>query len=723
MKLDAAPVRNPAPRKGASPHLDALLWPRSVAVVGASADVSKISGKPLHNLRLHGFPGDLYAVNPKYAEIGGVPCFPSVEDLPAGVDCALLLLPAEGVLPALRGLSLRGARSAIVVSGGFAEGGEAGRGLQAEMADLARQSGMRILGPNTLGAVNFPGRAALSFSTSFEEGELAGGSVGFVSQSGALMGALANRAADRRLGLSYAVATGNEADLEISDFLEYFAADEGTRTVMAIVEGVKDGRRFLRALAALRRAGKPAVVLKIGKSEAGGRCALAHTGALAGSARVFDAVCRKAGAVQAEDLEELLETAELFAKGRFPRRRTIGVITTSGGAAGLLADAAGRRGFTLPPPSPESAARLAPLLPPFARQSLNPIDLTGQHLSQPEVFRRAVETFLADDAFGAVAVVMAPGTGTPGRERAEMLADLDRTASKPLVACWIGGALSSPGRETCRRRGVPLMESPRSVAAALARLADSAEWRGDSPSAEEPFSEGLGRALREFPLSGGPTLTEHESERLLASCGVPVLLGECATAVEEALASAGRLGYPVAMKAMSPDIPHKHKMGLVRLSVTDPAGVERTFRELARAVQAVEGARPSGVLIEPMAPPGVDLLIGAHQDPTFGPVVVFGWGGVHAEILDEVSLRLAPVSWEEAGEMLGEVRGFPAIAEGELKGPVDWSALREVLVRVGRLAASAAERIESIDLNPIRVLSAEGECRVLDASIVLKGGP
>ncbi|MFQ5913002.1 MAG: acetate--CoA ligase family protein [Nitrospinota bacterium] len=720
MEIASRIVRNSVAGHAPSSGVRALLWPRSVALVGASADPSKVSGKPLHNLRLHGFSGEVYAVNPKYTDLDGIACFPSVDDLPMGVDCALVLLPAEKVLPALRGLSLRAVKSAVVVSGGFAEGGGRGRGLQEEMVRLARESGMRVLGPNTLGAVNFHGRAVLSFSTSFEEGGLRAGPVGFVSQSGALMGALANRAADRELGLSYAISTGNESDLEVSDFLDYFAQDEATRVAVAIVEGVQDGPRFLDALTSLRQAEKPAILLKIGRSEEGGRCALAHTGALAGSARVFDAACRKAGAVQVGELEELLETAELFAKGRYPRKRTLGVVTTSGGAAALLADAAGRQGFTLPPPSPQTARALAPLLPPFARQSLNPIDLTAQHLAQPEVFRQCVKSFLADEAFGALVVLMVPGTGTPGRERAEMLAELDGGASKPLVACWIGGELSEPGRGACRRAGVPVTGSPRCVAAALSCLAEYAEGRRETLSVAEAPPEGLGQALSALPKTSAPTLTEYESERWLASCGIPVLRGEMVGNAEEALALAERLGFPVALKAMCPDISHKHKMGLVRLSIQGAAGLREAFLELRRAVEKVSTARLAGILIEPMAPSGVDLLIGAHQDPTFGPVVVFGFGGIHAEILDVVSLRLAPVSHVEADEMLREVRGFPALVEEEMKGPVNLAPIRDVLVRLSHLAAQGSERIESLDLNPIRILSREGECRVLDASIVLR---
>ncbi len=362
MKTPQVPPAVSVPEPGAPSTIHPLLRPRSVALVGASADAAKISGKPLNNLRLHGFPGEIFAVNPKYKDLNGTPCFSSVLDLPEGIDCALILLPADKVLPALEGLCRRGAKSAIVMSGGFAEGGEAGRALQDRMIALGRKHGMRILGPNTLGAVNFHGRAALSFSLSFEAGDLSPGALGFVSQSGAMMAALANRAADRGLGLSYSVATGNEADLDTADFLKYFAEDESTRVVMALVEGIKDGTKFLHALEALRRAAKPVVLLKVGKSEEGRRVALAHTGKMAGSARVFDAACRKTGAVQANDPEELLDAAEVLLKERFPRKRTLGIITTSGGAAALLADAAEGSRISLPPPLPGNrrAAHPAP---------------------------------------------------------------------------------------------------------------------------------------------------------------------------------------------------------------------------------------------------------------------------------------------------------------------------------------------------------------------------
>lgn len=720
MKTQEVPPAVSVPGPAAPSDIHPLLRPRSVALVGASADAAKVSGKPLHNLRLNGFPGEIFAVNPKYRDLNGTPCFPSVLDLPEDIDCALILLPADKVLPALEGLCRRGAKSAIVMSGGFAEGGEAGRALQDRMIALSRKHGMRILGPNTLGAVNFHGRAALSFSLSFEAGDLSPGALGFVSQSGAMMAALANRAADRGLGLSYSVATGNEADLDTADFLTYFAEDESTRVVMALVEGIKDGRKFLHALEVLRRAAKPVVLLKVGKSEEGRRVTLAHTGKMAGSARVFDAACRKAGAVQADDPEELLDAAEVLLQERFPRKRTLGIITTSGGAAALLADAAEGSKISLPSPSPETVSRLTPLLPPFARQTLNPVDLTGQHLSQPEIFNRSVEEFLNDDAFGAVAVVMVPGAGQVARERAETLAELARNSPKPVLTCWIGGELSSPGREACRANGIPVMDSPRSLAGALSRLADYTEGSGNpTPEAESP-PEDMRTAAEAMPAGDGPTLTEHESERWLASCGIPLLDNALASTADEALASARHLGFPVAMKALSPDIPHKNMAGLVRLNVENEPGVLETFSALSASLDRTPAARNVGILIEPMARDGVDLLIGSHNDPTFGPVVVFGWGGVHTEILDEVSLRLAPVSPEEAAEMLGEVRGFPDLAEVDLGGPVDWGPLRDVLVRVSHLAVLAGEKIESIDVNPIRVTARSGECFVLDASVVLK---
>ncbi len=720
MNSDAPSGPGDLNRSEAADSIVPLLWPESVALIGASADSSRIAGKPLHNLRLHGFPGRIYTVNPKYKDMNGVPCFPRVDDLPEGVDCAIVLLAADRVIPVLKALSLRKAKSAIVVSGGFAEGGREGRILQDEMSAIADRSGMRILGPNTLGAVNFHGRAVLSFSTSFEDGNLSAGPVGFISQSGALLSSLSDRASDYGMGLSHAVATGNEADLDVSEFLEFLARDEHTRVVMGLVESVRDGRKFLLALENLRRAGKPVVLLKVGKSEAGQKAALAHTGALAGSSRVFDAACRRAGVLQADDLEELLQTAHLMSRAKLPKGRTVGVITTSGGAAAMLADTATRHGLSLPSPSPAAASRLRDSLPSFAQQSLNPVDLTAQHLSQPEVYRQTVMEFLNDDAFGSVAVIMAPGSGKSGEERAETLVELDREARKPLVACWIGGGQSSRGRDTCRRNGLPTMEFPNHAATALARLADYAETRARFSPDDRPPEHVPLEPVEPLPGSTAPALTEYQSERWLAACGIPVLDGELAQSAGGALEAAERLGYPVVMKGMMPGILHKNIAGLVRLGIDNAESVLDSYQELTAALAAFAQAAGEDILIEPMAPSGVDLLIGAHIDPTFGPVVVFGWGGVHAEILDETSLRLAPISSTDAAEMLAEVRGFPAMAEDALGDGVEWNALKNVLVRISHIAAGMQDEMESIDLNPIRVIHRNGECRVLDASVVLK---
>ena len=701
--------------------ITSLISPESVAVIGASADHSRIAGKPLKNLQSHGFSGRIYAVNPKYKEFDGAPCYPSVETLPEAVDCAIVLLAAEKVIPTLEALSLRKAISAIVVSGGFAEGGKEGRQLQDRISAIAKQSGMRILGPNTLGAVNFHSRAILSFSTSFEEGVLPAGPVGFVSQSGALLSSLTDRAADYGMGLSYAAATGNEADLDVSDFLEFFVQDEQTRIVMGLIESVQNGEKFLLALENLRRVKKPVVLLKVGKSKAGEKTALAHTGALAGSSRVFNAACKKSGVIQTDNLEDLLQTTHLLSKARLPTNRTLGIITTSGGAAALLADSATNLGFTLHPPSKNVVARLKKLLPPFAQQSLNPVDLTAQHLSQPEVYREIILEFLNDDTFGSVAVVMAPGSGNSSIERGETLVSLFHKTKKPLVACWIGGGQSSQGRDICRRNGLPTLDFPDHSATSLARLSDYAEAQIRFLNASKSTEQIVQKPIKPLPTTSGLILTEHESEQWLAACGIPVLEGRIVHSPEEAQKASAQLGFPVAIKGIMQGVLHKNQSGLVHLDINNSDDVLGTYQQLKSifAKETQDGTRRE-ILIEPMASLGVDLLVGTHIDPTFGPVVIFGWGGIHAEILDKTSMRLAPISEVDATEMMTEVQGFPKIAEDALGGNVEWSPFRNILVQISQIASNKQKELESIDLNPIRITNKNGECQVLDASVVLR---
>lgn len=710
------------PKQGrAANSIVPLISPESVAVIGASADQTRIAGKPLKNLQAHGFSGRIYAVNPKYNEINGVPCFSSVEALPEEVDCAIVLLAAEKVISTLEALSLRKAKSAIVVSGGFAEGGKSGRLLQDKISAIAKQSGMRILGPNTLGAVNFHSRAILSFSTSFEEGVFPAGSVGFVSQSGALLSSLTDRAADYGMGLSYATATGNEADLDVSDFLDFFVRDEQTQVVMGLIESVQNGEKFLIALENLRRARKPVVLLKVGKSKAGEKTALAHTGTLAGSSRVFNAVCQKAGVIQTDNLEDLLQTTHLLSKTRLPTNRTLGIITTSGGAAALLADSATDLGFTLPSPSKNVVARLKKLLPPFAQQSLNPVDLTAQHLSQPEVYRQIILEFLDDDAFGSVVVIMAPGSGKSSVERGETLVRLFQETKKPLIACWIGGKQSSQGRDICRRNGLPTLDFPDHTATALACLSDYAETQVRFLNTGQSAEKIVQTPINPLPTTFDSVLTEYESEQWLAACGIPVLEGKIIHSLEEAQKAAAQLGYPVVMKGIMQGVLHKNLSGLVHLDIDNPDSVLSSYQQLKSILTAeARDETKEKILIEPMAPPGVDLLVGTHTDPTFGPVVIFGWGGIHAEILDKTSMRLAPISTVDVTEMMAEVQGFPKIAEDALGGSVEWSSLKNILIQVGQIASSKQEELESIDLNPIRISNKNGECQVLDASVVLR---
>ncbi|MGQ9825870.1 MAG: acetate--CoA ligase family protein [Desulfotomaculales bacterium] len=714
--------------------LELFFKPRSIAIIGASADLATISGKPLRYLTEHGYRGKIYPVNPKYKEIAGYPCYPSITEVSGPVDLALIAVNYKRVLPMLEQCAEKGVRFATIFSSGFAEAGEEGRALQRELAEFARRTGLRLCGPNCQGAVNLHDNIAAAFSASLDIKPFTPGSVGFVTQSGALGYSIFNLAQEAGVGFSYVVSTGNEVDLDCLDFMRYMLEDDNTRVVFTYLEGMRDGEKFARVADRALELGKPLAVLKVGRSETGSKAASSHTAALTGSDQVYDAFFGQKGIIRVGDIEEFIDLARLINGGaKFPRGKRLGIITTSGGAGVLAADTAEECGLQVPPLQEETRRQILTVIPAYG-SALNPVDVTAQVISEAEGFWKVLQAMVDDPGIDALAVVITMITGASGLRMAQDVAKMSRLTEKPLAVAWTAGdRLMGECFAVLREAGVTWYKSPVRCVKALARLMHYGtfreQWRQQTAASAGRISladssvAGVPAAVREILSGAGKVLSERESKAVLSAFGIPVTREETARTQEEALSIAGKIGYPVALKVDSPDILHKTEAGAIRLGVSGDRELREAFAEvLANARRHSPEARINGVLVQEMVPPGgVEVIVGVKSDPQFGPVVVFGLGGIFVEILKDVARRVAPLSPAEARAMIREIRGFGLLAGARGRAKADVEALAEVLVKVAGLALVLKDELAELDINPLIVLPAGKGVKVADALLIRKG--
>jgi acetyltransferase len=674
--------------------LTSFFAPRSVAVIGASRDPSKVGGSVLANLRAAGFEGRILPVNPQAAEVQGLPAIPSLRAADGPVDLAVIAVPAPAVLPALEECAAAGVGGAVVISAGFRESGAAGHEReQALRAWLAGRS-IRVLGPNCLGWI----RPAVRLNATFASGMPLPGAIAFVSHSGALAAAILDWARDRRLGFSLFASLGNQADLTESDVLAAVAEDPETRVVAAYLEGVADGRRLHEVLRTL--AGhKPVIVLKAGRSAEGARAVASHTGALAGSDQAFDAAVRQAGAVRVRRVEELFDLARCLALQPVPRGRRLLVVTNGGGLGIVAADAARDAGLVVAPLAAPVQARLSARLPPTATLA-NPVDLVGD--ADAARYGHALHAIGPDGGVDAVLVIMTAQAATDAAGVARAVVAATRRWPIPVAAALVGGARVAPGVRTLEEGGVPCYPFPEPAIAALAGMALVAERARPDIAPAPPARVGDPWAsVARLRATAADVLGLDDLAPLLAAYGVPVLGGEVAADAAAAATVAERIGLPVALKIVSPDISHKTEVGGVRLGLRSAAEVREAGEAmLARARSLRPGAVVRGLLVQPMAPPGKELLLGLVRDAQFGPLVVVGFGGVYVEVLRDTAMRLAPLSPAEAGRMLDQLRMAPLLRGVRGEPPVDREALARAICAVGQLAADVPDIVE-LDLNPL----------------------
>ena len=684
-----------------------LMKPRSVAVVGASQRMTRAT-RVIANLQRFGYRGRIFPINPKYDDIRGLPCFPDLASTPAPAETVVVAIPAEQVPPVLTAAVDSGVRAAIVLSSGFAEAGPAGQARQAALERLAAERGLLVCGPNCYGVFNIRLGAA-TFSADIAESRP--GRVAVVSQSGGFSHAIAEHLMRQRaVGLSYIVSCGNQAGVGVEDYVEFLVEDEDTTVIGVFVEGFKRPERLREVATRARAKRKPIVALKVGRSENARQAMLAHTGSLAGTPEIVEAVLRQSGIVQVTTLNEMLDTLALMSSaGSYARTGwRLAVLSGLGGECGNLSDVADRVGVDLPPLSASTVDTLRSFMPDFANPR-NPLDGTGAMYENPALFPRLIDTLLHDETIDVVGFntrvnVPAPGGWAPSRDYARTLCEAVRRGTDRLVLCFnsfAGGDLDQEVVRPLAEAGIPFLEGSETTLLALRHLREHREFLG-RPVVAHPA--GAARSTALSPDAHG-VLSGAEAMRLLRELGIPLAGTHPAKDAEQAVRAAEAVGYPVALKIDSPDIVHKTDVGGVRLGCADAAAVREAVTAMRAEVRRrAPAARIDGVLVQRMLTGGTEMIVGIKRDPLFGPAILCGFGGIFVELLRDVAVRVPPLDQAEALAMLAELRGAALLRGARGRPPADIAALADALVAVARLAETHRESLRALDLNPLVVL-------------------
>jgi acetyl coenzyme A synthetase (ADP forming)-like protein len=682
----------------------AFFEPQVVAVVGANRQRGKIGAEILNNLIAAGFTGTVVPVHPTAGTIAGLTAYRRVTDIPGAVDLAMIVVPADQVLAAVDDCISKQVRAICVISAGFSECGADGRAREAALVERVRRAGCRLIGPNCMGLLNTD--PAVRLNATFSPVYPPAGTVAMSTQSGALGLAILDYARRLGIGISSFVSIGNKADVSGNDLIQYWAEDQRTSVILLYLESFGNPKKFSEIA---RRVGRtrPIVAVKAGRSSAGSRAAASHTGALASNDVVVDALFRQAGVIRTERLEEMFDVAALLSHQPVPRGPRVAILTNAGGPGILAADACEAHGLQLPSLGDATRAELRSFLPAAASVG-NPVDMLAS--APPDHYRRALAAILRDQAVDSVITIFIPPLVTdPQDVAAAIAAAVDRTSDKPVLGVF----MRSEGAPATLAP-IPAYAFPEDAALALARVTAYAQWRArpvvPAPALERFDEAGIRQMVERVLDRGAGWARPDEVQALLTAAGITTAGSQVVADVEAAVRAAARLGFPVALKALGPTLLHKTERRAVALNIVDEAGVRAAHHDFA----ARFGAEMSAVLVQQMVPRGVEMIVGALQDPVFGPLVACGTGGVLVDVLADTSFRLHPLSASDAVEMVAELRGSRLLRGYRGSEPADEGALREVLLRLSRLVSVAPE-IQELDLNPVIVLH-RGAC-VADARV------
>jgi len=688
-----------------------LLRPRSIALLGASSDPGRGNGRTLRYLVEGGFAGPVYPVNNRRDEVQGLRAYRSILDVPEAVDIAIVAVPAAATIDAIRDCARRQVKSAVIFAAGFAELGAEGRAMQDRISAIARETGIRVLGPNSLGLYDARARSFMTFSSMFEDGYPTGGRIGMVTQSGGYGSQVRKLAWLRGLSIVQWVSTGNECDVDAAEVIAAMALDPDIDVILCYLEGARDGRRLIAALESARLRRKPVISIKVGRTSAGSAAAASHTAALAGEDRVFDEVFRRHGVYRADSVEEMLDVAYAATRGRLPGGDSVVVLSPSGGFAVHMTDQAIGSGLRMPPVPQPIQEQLRAMIP-FS-SPVNPVDITGQVLNDLGIFGKALDLLMSSGVYDAAAIFVGMAGAAPS-----------------LAAQWHTALTEAARRHPDKTMMLSILAGPE-VAAKYEQAgftvfedtsrmlrAHSALVRFSAAFARPPLA-GQGAAADRGPLPRAEDYrTEADAKRLLDRIGIAVPDDAVCDDADDAVRHASAIGFPVAVKVVSKEIAHKTEVGGVQLYLADAAAVRLAVDEIERSVRA---ARPEavidGYLVTRMAGEGVDCLLGIRRDPVFGPIVVFGAGGVLAELLDDTVVRLAPVSEDEALDMVGCTRVGRLLRGFRNARPADVAALARAISRLSHFAAADPAAPPGIEVNPLRVFSDGRGVIALDALV------
>ena len=686
--------------------------PSSVAVVGASRDPSSIGYRILQALIMNRFQGPVYPVNAKGGVVGSMRAYASVSALPEPIDLAIISVPRDAVLGVVDECAARGVKSLIVITAGFAEANEDGRRLQKQLLEKVRGYGMRMVGPNCMGLLNAD--PAVQLNASFSPVFPPAGRIAMSSQSGALGLAILALATERQLGISTFVSVGNKADVSGNDLLQYWEVDDGTDVILLYLESFGNPRRFARIARRVSRS-KPIIAVKAGRTLAGKRAAGSHTAALAANDVAVDALFRQTGVIRAETLDEMFDLAAALENQPLPAGRRIGIVTNAGGPGILCTDACEAAGLVVPQLGEATASELRQFLPAAASVS-NPVDMIAS--ARADAYQRTIETVLPSPDIDALIVIYIPVDRNDSQAIAKAICDgVERgrdggVKSKPVLACLMSG--NAPRSLTTAHETIPSYMFPEAAAKVLAKAVTYAEWRS-KPLAMVPgfpdIDKDQAKAIvaNAIRTRGGGWLSAEESRALLSAFRIPQAAGGLARTADQAAEIARSLGYPVAAKLASQHVLHKSDVGAVRLNIQNEDALRRAFEEIAQPGM-------EGVLVQQMLSKGVEVMIGVTEDPLFGPLIAFGLGGIHVEILADVRFRVTPLTDRDAQEMVREIRGYRLLEGYRGHAPADINAIEEVLLRISRLVEDVPE-VRELDLNPVFALAPGQGCSVVDARV------
>lgn len=692
--------------------LESLFYPRSVAVIGASHEEGKVGYSVLNNIIRFGYKGRLYGVNPKADEILGVPTLPNILAIKDEIDLALVVIPAQLVPRVLRDCADKGVRSAVIISAGFREAGAEGAELEEELKDIVKGSGMRVVGPNCLGIIN----TSNDLNATFAAGMLPKGRLAFFSQSGALGIAILDWAIGNRIGFSKFISLGNKADLNETDFIEYFISDPETDIILGYVEDVVEGRRFLK-LAKEASKIKPIILVKSGGTRAGARAASSHTGALAGSDKAFDAAFKQTGVIRAEGIEDLFETAKAFNSKRVPAGNNLLIVTNAGGPGIIAADTAEKAGIELPALSKKTIVKLSKFLPKNA-SLYNPVDIIGD--ASAERYSAVLDAAVKDPHMDGFLVILTPQATVNVDDTATAVLKYSNRSDKPFITCFMGEKSVRSSVEMLKAGSIPNFSYPEPAVRAFRKLRDYGRWVRRVTEAPREISADIGSVSKIITDAVGKerfSLTEDESREVLRSYGFRLPAKYRAADPNDAASAAEEMGFPVVMKISSPDILHKTDVGGVKLGVSSKKEARAAFTEIAANVRKyMPSAFIEGISVYETVRGGKEVIVGITYDRTFGHMIMFGLGGIYVEILKDVSFRIVPVNAVDADEMVQEIRSFPLLKGARGEKPVDIDSIVDAVLRLS-LLSSDFPLIQELDINPLVV--SEGGATALDARIII----